>query len=195
VRALSRRDRPPYMCPPWVRIAITPTAFDAVAATLPEATARGERLVWLETAVADRLTAMRQPGESMSAAILRLTYLRRKGIVSRRSTKVDHARVDLDRTCPAIGGRGVPRKASRMTEGALSSSTAISADVFPCARIRRASPCQLPLPIGVCIGRPPSLEGGARELDARMIRRVPKGRLYGCPGRVPDRARLFHAAG
>jgi hypothetical protein len=37
-----------------------------------EANERGERYVWLEAVMADRLGAMRGPGESYSDAILRL---------------------------------------------------------------------------------------------------------------------------
>jgi len=63
-----------------IRIAITPAAFDAIAATLPvgsvaveaEPNERRERLIWLETAMVDRLGAMRGPGESYSEVILRL---------------------------------------------------------------------------------------------------------------------------
>jgi hypothetical protein len=63
-----------------IRIAITAEAFEAITTTLPlgsvgfetEVDAKGERLVWVETAVADRLTALRQPGESYSDVILRL---------------------------------------------------------------------------------------------------------------------------
>jgi hypothetical protein len=63
-----------------IRIAITPAAFSALAATLPlgsvayepELNAKGERLVWLEPPVIDRLTAMRQPSESYSDVIMRL---------------------------------------------------------------------------------------------------------------------------
>jgi hypothetical protein len=66
-----------------IRIAITPAAFEAIAATLPfgsvdverEPTAKGERLIWLEAAVVDRLTAMRDPGENYSDVILRLIEL------------------------------------------------------------------------------------------------------------------------
>ena len=66
-----------------IRIAVSPAAFEAIAATLPlgsmgyeaAATAKGERLIWLETAVVDRLTALRQPGESYSDVILRLVEL------------------------------------------------------------------------------------------------------------------------
>jgi len=66
-----------------VRIAITPAAFSALAATLPlgsvayepQLNAKGERLVWLEPPVIDRLTAMRQPNESYSDVILRLIEL------------------------------------------------------------------------------------------------------------------------
>ena len=57
-----------------VRISITPAAFDAICATLPlggvgyeaEPNEQGERLIWLEDAMADRLGATRGPGESYS---------------------------------------------------------------------------------------------------------------------------------
>jgi hypothetical protein len=63
-----------------IRIAITRAAFDAIATTLAlgsvayeaEANERGERLIWLEDAMADRLGAMRGPGESYSDVIVRL---------------------------------------------------------------------------------------------------------------------------
>jgi len=68
-----------------VRIAITPAAFSALAATLPlgsvayepQLNAKGERLVWLEPPVIDRLMAMRKPGESYSDVIMRLIELSR----------------------------------------------------------------------------------------------------------------------
>jgi hypothetical protein len=56
-----------------IRIAITRAAYEA------EANERGERLIWLEDAVADRLRAMREPGESYSDVILRLVELETKG--------------------------------------------------------------------------------------------------------------------
>jgi hypothetical protein len=63
-----------------IRISITPAAFDAIAATLPlgsvgfgpEVDAKGERAVWVETSVVDKLSALRGPGESYSDVILRL---------------------------------------------------------------------------------------------------------------------------
>ena len=62
-----------------IRIAITAEAFDAVCATLPlgslgfaEPNEKGERLIWIERAVVDRLMALRGPGESYSDIILRL---------------------------------------------------------------------------------------------------------------------------
>ena len=63
-----------------VRIAITVEAFEAIAQTLPlasaavepEANAKGERTVWLEEVWVDRLGALRGPGESYSDVILRL---------------------------------------------------------------------------------------------------------------------------
>jgi len=70
----SRCVRPSVPC-----ITITPEAFEAIVATLPlgsvgyeaEANERGERLIWLEDAMADRLGAMRAPSESYSDVILR----------------------------------------------------------------------------------------------------------------------------
>jgi hypothetical protein len=63
-----------------IRIAITAAAFEAIKATLPlgsvayeaEVTAKGERLIWIEPSVVDRLKATRGPGESYSDVILRL---------------------------------------------------------------------------------------------------------------------------
>ena len=63
-----------------IRIAITQAAFDAIAATLPLGTVsfenkideNGERLIWLELRVVDRLRAMRGRGEDYSQVILRL---------------------------------------------------------------------------------------------------------------------------
>lgn len=66
-----------------IRIAITAAAFDAISATLPlgsvgfegEASEKGERLIWVEASVAERLRAMRGPSESYSDVILRLVQL------------------------------------------------------------------------------------------------------------------------
>ena len=68
-----------------IRLAITPAAFDAIAATLPlgsvgyEAKPKGERMIWLEAAVVDRLTALRREGESLSDVILRLVEMEMRG--------------------------------------------------------------------------------------------------------------------
>ena len=59
---------------------VTPAAFEAICAGLPigstahepDLDQKGERLIWLEDAMADRLEALRSPGESYSAVILRL---------------------------------------------------------------------------------------------------------------------------
>ena len=45
----------------------------------PQTNAKGERLVWLESAIVDRLAAMRGPGESYSDVILRLVEMEAKG--------------------------------------------------------------------------------------------------------------------
>jgi hypothetical protein len=64
-----------------IRMAITQAAFDAIAATLAFGSVgyetavneKGERLIWLDGAVVDRLCSLRGPGESYSDVILRLT--------------------------------------------------------------------------------------------------------------------------
>ena len=63
-----------------VRIAITQEAFEAIARTLPfgnvsfenKTDEHGNRLIWLDRGIVDRLRAPRGPGESFSDAILRL---------------------------------------------------------------------------------------------------------------------------
>ena len=65
-----------------IRIALSDAAYDAIAATLPEGSARwpmqrdGDRcFIQVGSAVVDRMRAMRRPGESYSAVILRLVEL------------------------------------------------------------------------------------------------------------------------
>jgi hypothetical protein len=61
-----------------VRIAITQAAFEAVARTLPFGSTSfenkidqdGNRLIWLEANVVDRLRSLRGAGESFSDVIL-----------------------------------------------------------------------------------------------------------------------------
>jgi hypothetical protein len=63
-----------------VHIAISQAAFDAIAKTLALGSVgyenatneKGERLIWLEPNVVDRLRALRGPGESYSDVILRV---------------------------------------------------------------------------------------------------------------------------
>jgi hypothetical protein len=60
-----------------VRIAITQAAFKAIAKTLlfgyeNKVNEKGERLIWLDPGVVDRLLSLRGPGESYSDVILRL---------------------------------------------------------------------------------------------------------------------------
>ena len=63
-----------------VRIAITQAAFEAIARTLPfgsvsfenKITENGERLIWLERRMLDKLNSYRRAGESYSDVILRL---------------------------------------------------------------------------------------------------------------------------
>ena len=57
-----------------IRISISPTAFEAIAATLvgyeSKTDERGERLIWLDYAVVARLKAIRGRGEGYSDVIL-----------------------------------------------------------------------------------------------------------------------------
>jgi hypothetical protein len=70
-----------------IRIAVSQAAFEAIASTLPvgsvafdpEPNEKGERLIWIEAAVADKLAAMRRPGESYGDVILRLVEIETKG--------------------------------------------------------------------------------------------------------------------
>jgi hypothetical protein len=63
-----------------VRIAISVEAFEAIARTLPfgsmsfenKTDQHGQRLIWLDRAVVDRLRSLRGPGESFSDVILRI---------------------------------------------------------------------------------------------------------------------------
>jgi hypothetical protein len=64
-----------------IRITISAAADEAIAATLPFASVgvesepdpKGERQIWLEPRVLDRLKAIRGPGESYSDVIVRVT--------------------------------------------------------------------------------------------------------------------------
>jgi hypothetical protein len=64
-----------------VRIAISQAAFDAIAATLKLGSVgfenatdeHGQRLIWLDRSIVDRLRSLRGPGESYSDVILRNT--------------------------------------------------------------------------------------------------------------------------
>jgi hypothetical protein len=65
-----------------IRIALSDATYDAIASTLPKGSARwpmvrdgGRCFIQVESAVVDRMRAMRQPGESYSAVILRLVEL------------------------------------------------------------------------------------------------------------------------
>jgi hypothetical protein len=63
-----------------IRVAVSPRAYRAIKGTLPEGSfvyppernARGQYLLMLTEAEAHRLSAIRQPGESVSEAVIRL---------------------------------------------------------------------------------------------------------------------------
>jgi hypothetical protein len=88
-----------------IRIDITVEAFDAIAATLPdsdtyelEIDGKGQRHVWFPPFVVDRLRFLRNPGESYSDVIIRLT-----GRLNRRRTLVN---VDVSRRVSGCGDGG-----------------------------------------------------------------------------------------
>ena len=66
-----------------IKIAISQAAFDAICATLPlgnvsfenKTDEHGQRLIWLDRAVVDRLRSLRGVGESYSDVILRIAKL------------------------------------------------------------------------------------------------------------------------
>jgi hypothetical protein len=65
-----------------IKLAISVEAFEAIAQTLryeAETNERGELLIWLEAAMADRLAALRGSDESYSNTILRLVELEVRG--------------------------------------------------------------------------------------------------------------------
>ena len=70
-----------------IRISVSVAAFEALTATLPLGTVgyesepcpKGERWIWLEEAWANKLAAVRMPGESYSDAILWLVELEAAG--------------------------------------------------------------------------------------------------------------------
>jgi hypothetical protein len=63
-----------------IRIAVSVEAFEAVARSLPlgnvsfenKTDEQGQRLIWLDCAMVDRLRAMCGPGESYSDVIMRV---------------------------------------------------------------------------------------------------------------------------
>jgi hypothetical protein len=66
-----------------VRISISPAAFGVISATLPlgsvgfetEPDAKGERHIWVDRVVAERLASLRGPGESYSDVVLRIAEI------------------------------------------------------------------------------------------------------------------------
>jgi hypothetical protein len=82
MRSAASRDKPMNAKHELIliRIDITVEAFDAIAATLPdsdtyelEIDGKGQRHVWFPPFVVDRLRFLRNPGESYSDVIIRLT--------------------------------------------------------------------------------------------------------------------------
>jgi hypothetical protein len=66
-----------------IRIALSDETYDAIASTLPKGSARwpmqrdeNQCFIQVEAAVVEQMRAMRRPGESYSAVILRLIELR-----------------------------------------------------------------------------------------------------------------------
>jgi hypothetical protein len=83
---------------------VSEEAFTAIASTLAsvgfenEVAANGQRLIWLEPPVVDRLRALRGPDESYSDVILRLA--------AEGGRRLAWSGRELQRRDPAAGGRG-----------------------------------------------------------------------------------------
>ena len=86
-----------------INISISAAPFDAIAATMPfgsvsfeaKTDANGERRIWVESRVVDRLKAMRGPGRSYSDVILKLAKgARASGLVTHRRPQ-DHVAAAL----------------------------------------------------------------------------------------------------
>ena len=65
-----------------IRIALSDRAYDAISSTLPKGSARwpmqrdhGQCFIQVESAIVERMRAMRRPGESYSSVNLRLVEL------------------------------------------------------------------------------------------------------------------------
>jgi hypothetical protein len=68
--------------------------------------AQGQRLVWLETAIVDKLTALRGPrgpGESYSDVILRLVEIEARGATNERAYGCAFDRIVTDVTSGPLG--------------------------------------------------------------------------------------------
>ena len=73
-----------------IKIAISTEAFAAIVATMPLRTVAfeqdlngmGQRYVWLEVAVADRLSAMRRPTRAIPPSSCGSSRLRQDGVAS-----------------------------------------------------------------------------------------------------------------
>jgi hypothetical protein len=91
-----------------IRIASTPAAFDALAATLPlgsvgyepERTATDGYFIWVERSWLNKLEALRQPGEGLSETIVRLAAMEAGGRPRRRAAELFGTK-----TRPAAGQR------------------------------------------------------------------------------------------
>jgi hypothetical protein len=87
-----------------IRIAISQAAFEAIARTLALGSVgfenatneRGERLIWLDPTLVNRLRAQRGPGESYSDVILRIASNNQ----SRKKVRVDLATTTRDSLNP-----------------------------------------------------------------------------------------------
>ena len=77
---ISKQGSKACRSPDMIRIAISQAAFDAIASTLPPGSTgyenavneKGERLIWLERRMLDKLNSYRRAGETYSDVILRL---------------------------------------------------------------------------------------------------------------------------
>ena len=110
-----------------IRISITAAAFDAIAATLPfgsvayepKVNDQGEREIWLEPHILNKLRTMRGPGESYSDVILRLADQSGRAKPKRSPLAAFRPRPHGGNRCGRVGRTASARRAGRQSATVL----------------------------------------------------------------------------
>ena len=100
-----------------IRIALSDTAYDAISSTLPKGSARwpmqrdhGQCFIQVESAIVDRMRAMRHAGESYSSVILRLVELQSREPEWTAPDGLRDCREPGSNQCPKMGDEAAERR-------------------------------------------------------------------------------------